>query len=686
VADVTARFAEAVRKHQAGDVAGAEELYRAVVRDDPSYAPAWCNLGVLQVKAGRPADAEQSYLQALAAVPGQPDAHFNLGNLYRRLGRFHDAGVQYLACLKADPRHTNAGFNLGLSLVSLGDLVNAVRCFQDVLKIDPNFHDAYGRLGDTYLRSGKTDDAIAAFQQYIARVPDDPRGPNNLALALSGSGKYAEAMEILQSLIRKHPGYAEAHNTLAVACEALGRKDEALTHYEEAVRLKPEFSDAWSNRGINLMEQGQADEAVASLRKSLEIRPDAPAIHSNLLLALNYSSRITPAEVAAEHRNWGERFGLPVPASPIPRNPSPNRTLNIGYVSSDYRNHTVASFIELLLRHHDRSQFRVTAYPSVFRPDDTTARLKTLADDWKPIAGLSDEQAADQIAHDNIDVLVDLGGHTAGNRLLAFAHRPAPIQLTVFGYPNGSGLAAMDYRVSDAVSDPPGRTDSLYVEKILRLPDLAWAYQPPTDAPDPGPLPSESRRSFTFGCLNNAAKISDACLSAWSLLLNGVPGSTLVLLAGQSDTGANRLWERFKKAGLDKDRVEMVFRLPRDQYFEAYQLFDFTLDPFPYNGGVTTCDSLWMGVPVLAVEGETYVSRQGLAVQSLLGMAEFVAKKPEGLLEIARAWQKRKPELATIRAGLRAKLAASSLADAKRYVRNLERSIRNAWIEKVASG
>jgi predicted O-linked N-acetylglucosamine transferase (SPINDLY family) len=679
VADVGNLFAEAVRRHRSGDAAGAERLYRDILQQDSTHAAAWCNLGVLAVPSGRLEDAERCYRQALVAVPGYPDAHYNLGNLYRRQGRPREAADEYTACLRSDPDHINATFNLGIALVALGDLDAAARQFRDVLTRDPAFADAHGRLGDTYLRMGKSTEAADAFHRYIELKPDDPRGPNNLALALSGAGKYAEAAGIVQPLLQLHPNYAEAHNTLGVAYEALGRKDDALKQYEDAVRAKPDFADAWSNRGINLLEQGQADEAVASLRKSLSIRPNAPQIHSNLLLALNYTSRVSPREIAAEHRLWGERFGSPVPPPRAPADQDPYRRLKIGYVSADYRTHTVAAFIELLLRHHDRSQFHVTAYANVQRPDETTERLKALADDWRPIAGLSDGQAAGQIIEDQIDVLIDLGGHTAGNRLDVFARRPAPLQLTLFGYPNTSGLAAMDFRVSDPVSDPPGMTEDLYTEKLLHLPDLAWVYQPPTDAPDPGPPPCLNYRSFTFGCLNNPAKISEACLATWAALLNGLPGSKLVALAGQSESGAKRLGERFAAAGIDKDRVEFVLRLPRDQYFEAHQLFDFTLDPFPYNGGVTTCDSLWMGVPVLAVEGASYVSRQGVAVQTALGLVEFVAKTPEDLLSIAQDWLKRKPDLAAIRAGLRAKLASSPVADAGRYVKNWENAIRQEW-------
>ena len=407
------------------------------------------------------------------------------------------------------------------------------------------------------------------------------------------------------------------------------------------------------------------------------------AVHSNLLLAMNYPSRFTPAEVAAEHKKWAAAFAGEPPAPPRPADPNPNRLLKIGYVSADYRTHTVAGFIEVLLSKHDRTKFHVTAYPSVGRGDETTERLKKLADAWRPIMGVSDDQAARMIESDRIDVLVDLGGHTAGNRMLAFARRPAPLQLTLFGYPNTTGLSAIDYRVTDSISDPPEATDRHDAEQHLRLPGLAWVYQPPTNAPAVTPLPSSGKKGFTFGCLNNVAKISDDCLVAWAAVLAAVPGSKLVLLAGQSNAGAKRLADRFKSAGILRDRVELVFRLPRDQYFSAYQSFDLALDPFPYNGGITTCDAMWMGVPVLTVAGNSYASRQGLAVLATLGLPGFIARTPAELAELAKSWSHRRPELAGIRAELRGLMKKSAVCDVAGYVKGFEAEVIKAWKQRM---
>jgi protein O-GlcNAc transferase len=293
--------------------------------------------------------------------------------------------------------------------------------------------------------------------------------------------------------------------------------------------------------------------------------------------------------------------------------------------------------------------------------------------------GLSDSAAAEMIRRDGIDILVDLSGHTAGNRLELFARKPAAVQMTLFGYPNTTGIPSVDYRITDEISDPPGMTEAFYTEKLLRLESLAWCYKPPADAPAVTPLPATKSGVLTFGCLNNPAKISESCLNTWAKLLAAIPDARLVLLAGQSATGAQRLQSRFLEAGVQKDRLELVFRLPASEYFEAHQLLDMMLDPFPYNGGVTTCDALWMGVPVLTVAGGSYVSRQGAAIMTNVGLSEFIADTPQKLIDLGRMWSENKSWLADIRSSLRGQMSKSPVADPKLYLKALEAGYRKAW-------
>ncbi len=682
--DLNAAFADAVAKHQAGDLAAAERAYRAILKGYPAHAPSLCNLGVILVRANRLDEAAECYNLALAATPGHPDAHFNLGNLYRRTNQFQLAADNYRACLAANPAHAAAAYNLGLVLSAVGDLRGAAECFRGVTRLEPANADAHGRLGDALVRSGRSDEGIVALRKALELQPNEPRRLYNLGLAVANTGQSAEAHELFQKALKINPDYAEAHNGLGLNLEALGRKDDALFHYQKAVELKPDLAEAWSNLGTNLSEQGRPEEAIACLRESLAIRPKAPPVHSNLLLLLNYSSNISPEDVRQEHVGWAERYvGATPDPLPVPEPHDPDRRLRVGYISADFRTHTVAGFIETLLRYHDRSRVEVFAYASVLRPDATTEKLRTLADQWRPVGGLPDEEVFDLIRGDRLDVLIDLGGHTAGNRLLVMAARPAPVQATLFGYPNTTGLRAVDYRISDPVSDPPGVAERLYVESVLRLPEVAWVYAPPESAPPVMPLPAASKKTFTFGCLNNAAKISDACLAAWAELLRTTPGTRLVLLAGQSQAGAKRLTDRFAQAGILRDRVEVVARLPKEKYFETYQQFDLSLDPFPYNGGVTTGDSLWMGVPVLTVAGSSYVSRQGVMAMTAVGLPRFVADSPAELVGLAREWAGRRQELADIRAGLRDRLAKSPLCDGPRYVRHLEDALRTVWRQRL---
>lgn len=681
--EVDRAFAAAVAKHQAGDLPAAEKLYRDLLAAVPTHAPSWCNLGVVLIRANRLDEAGACYTTALRVSPGYPDAHFNLGNLYRRVGKLPEAAAQYRGCLAANPDHPAAGHNLGIVLADLGDLAGAEVQFRSQLRHEPRSPDVHGRLGDVLLRAGRIPDAIPVFRTATTLAPADPRTWYNLGLALTSAGDRNAAHETLAKALKLRPDYPEAHNALGLNMEGLGRKDDAAFHYREAVRLSPNFADAWCNLGTNLGEMGRSDEAIECLGRSLAARP-VPHVHSNLLLLLNYSSRLTPEQVFAEHVRWAERYApVTFDVPPVPEPHDPDRRLRVGYVSADFKAHTVAGFIELLLRHHDRDRVEVFAYPNVVRPDATTELLRGLADHWRPLVGLSDEQAAAVIRADAIDVLVDLGGHTASNRLLVFPHRPAAVQVTMFGYPNTTGLRCFDARITDDVYDPPGPTDARSTEPLLRVPDLCWVYRPPADAPPVGPLPGAAQKGFTFGCFNNPAKASDACLDAWAAVLRAVPGSKLLMTGSQSNAGAKRILDRFTQAGILRDRVQLLPRVGFADYLAAFGRIDLSLDPFPFNGGITTADSLWMGAPVLTVAGETYVGRQGVAIQTRLGFTEFVVGSPAELPERAKTWAGRRAELAEIRAGLRERMAASVVCDAVRYVRNLEVAFRRLWQQRL---
>lgn len=667
-------FAQAVSLHQSGDLVAAEGLYRQVIETDPKHAGALSNLGVVAGKKGDHDEAVRLYTAAVAANPNQLDAHFNLGNLHRRQGRPQDAVTAFQNVLRIDPQHPRAYLNLGLVAGEVGDMQASIDCFRRAVALDPSYPDAYNLLGDSLFRVGRAADAVVVFREFVTRCPDDARGHHNLGLALAGQNDTDAAVAALEQALALRPDYPDAHNSLGVTLESANLADDAQRHYREAVRLRPDFADAWSNLGTSLVEQGRVTEAVECLKQAEDIRPD-PRTGNNLLLALCYTSDLTPPQLRDEHTAWAVRYGAAAPVDAPPRRDNPRR-LRVGYVSGDFRTHTAAGLIEHLLTHHDRNAVHVSCYANVPRPDDTTEKLRSLADAWKPVHAMTDAQMAAVVRADELDVLVDLSGHTAGNRLLCLARKPAAVQGTLFGYPCTTGVPAIDFRVSDSFADPPGETESFYTEKVVRLPNVAWVYKPPADAPAVNTLPSQTRRSFTFGCLNNPAKLSDACLETWARVLKAVPKSRLVLMAGRSADAARLLNERFTAFGVASDRLELVYRFPPAEYLEAYQPVDLCLDPFPFNGGVTTCDALWMGVPVLTMAGTDYRSRQGVSILSNLGLPEFVADTPDKVVELATIWSEQRAGLADLRGSLREMMEQSPLTAAAEYVRELEAAYR----------
>lgn len=675
------QFSRAVSLHQSGDLDAAESLYRDILEATPAHAGALSNLGVILSRRNELDEAARCFNSALSVNPNQLDAHFNLGNLYRKQGKLQDAINAYQTALNIQPGHPRVLLNLGLAVSDLGDLPSAIDLFRRAVQRDPGFGDAYNLLGDSLFRMGQTNEAVDVFREYVVLSPEDARGHHNLGLALAARGDAEAALPELEQALKLKPDYAEAHNSLAVALDAVNRADEAITHYRKATELKPNFADAWSNLGTALTEQARTKDAMAALRTSLDLRPDS-RVHSNLLLAMVYSSQFKPEELRDEHKAWASAHATGFAEPPAIIDPDPNRRLRIGYVCGDFRQPTAIAFLELLLTHHDRNRVHVTCYPAIARSNEVAERLRRRSDSWRPIHSSGDPNAVKLMREDSIDVLVDLAGHMAGNRLTAFALRPARVQVHLFGYPVTTGLPAIDYRISDAFADPPGESDNLYTESVFRLPEVAWAYRTPEVSPDVPPLPSLKKKGFTFGSLSNPSKYSDAAIEAWAKVLKAVPKSRLVLMTGRSAEAAGMFVKRFGKLGIASDRIEPVSRLPENQYLEAYQPIDLALDPFPFNGGVTTCDSLWMGVPVLTVAGRDQRSRRGVSILNNVGLPEFIADTPGKLVELAASWADQREGLADIRGSLREMVKQSPLADVKNYVRNLEAAYRQMWAEK----
>ena len=489
------------------------------------------------------------------------------------------------------------------------------------------------------------------------------------------------ALECYAHILAIHPDEPDYLVDAAEINRRAGHLARALELSERALSLRPQDGRAWQVRGSTLEELDRLDEALDCLRHELELKPDNIDGHSNLLFLLSRADLLPPQEVAAEYRRWGELYADPLSAAAQPHAnaPDPDRPLRIGYVSADFRRHAMAYFVEPFLARHHRGAWGVYCYSNCARPDDVTRHLRELAHEWRDIAALSDEAAARMIREDGIDILVDLSGHTGGNRLLLFARRPAPIQMTWLGYLGGTGMAAMDYRISDRYADPEDEADDQYREQLLRLPHSKWCYLPPAGMPACNALPAQSRGYVTFGSFSNFPRISNETLRTWAQLLGRLPGARLRMIGAPGGESLDRMLEIFDAAGVYADRLDLVGRLPLDACLQQYLEIDIALDPFPCNGGTTTCESLWMGVPVVSRSGRSGASRSGISLLANAGLAHLVARSREEYVDIALGLATDLPALAQLRATLRERLRASPLLDAAGFTRDLEALYRDAW-------
>jgi predicted O-linked N-acetylglucosamine transferase (SPINDLY family) len=432
--------------------------------------------------------------------------------------------------------------------------------------------------------------------------------------------------------------------------------------------------------GVALLEQGQAHEAAECFRRAVALKPDFLVAHSNLLCTLLFCPGCDAATIFEEHRRFNQLHAEPLAnlIRPHENDRTPDRRLRIGYVSPDFREHCQSYFTVPLFAAHDREMFEIFCYSDVAKPDHVTARVRSLADAWRSITGLSDQDVADLIRQDEIDTLVDLTMHMEDNRVLLFARKPAPVQVCWLAYPGTTGLTTMDYRLTDPYLDPPGLFDRFYSESSVRLPETFWCYDRPADELDVGPLPALRNGHITFGSLNTFYKMNDALLDLWASVLNAVKGSRIILLAPVG-SARGRVLELFAGRGVAPERVTFVGRAPRAQYLEYYNQIDIGLDTIPYNGHTTSMDSFWMGVPVVTLVGQTVVGRAGICLLTNLGLPKLIAQTAEQYVQIAAELAADTRQLAELRAGLRDRMASSPLMDAPRFARGVESAFRDMW-------
>ena len=644
----------ALRLHRAGDLASAAVIYREILQAVPNQPDALNLLGLITQQSGAHPQAIELFIKAAAASPKNPACPLNRGVSLRALGRQEEALAAFGQALALDPKHAEAHHQLGNALKSLHRFAEAAVSLRRAVELNAKNAVIWLNLGAALIEISARDEAIGCFRRAI----------------------------------KLEPGRPEAYNILGSALLDAGQLGEAKTQLHEALRLRPAYSAAHDNLGRALRAQGRADEALGEFRAALAGRPQ-PGTHSNLVYALNFVPGLLPETIFAEHKRWAAIHTAPLGkgSRAFENTFEPDRPLRIGYVSPDFIHHAVSYFIEPVLAAHDRTRIEVFCYSNVLVPDATTARLRSLSDQWRDIAQLTDEQVAELIRNDKIDILVDLAGHTARNRLLVFARRPAPVQLTWLGYPNTTGLEAIGYRLTDAISDPPDKTDAFYSERLVRLPEVFSCYRPPDQAPLVNELPALGKGNTTFCSFNHFAKINPVVLDLWARLLVRLPGSRLLLKArslADAETAAG-VREAFARHGVAADRLDLRSEeLSVATHLGLYHGVDIALDPFPYNGTTTTCEALWMGVPVVTLAGETHVSRVSASLLTHLDRPEWIASSENEYIEKCAALSADLPRLAELRASQRDRMRCSPLCDKVRFVAHLEDAYLEMWRRRCA--
>ena len=599
----------------------------------------------------------------------------------RRLDAGDAAGAEaaYRELLEQEPGHVEASTALGSLLDDAGRVDEAVAVFRKLVSGDAPTASAYCNLGVMLFKQGSHVEALEHLQHAVSMQPRYAIALDNLGATLAVLERYDEAEQSVRAALAIDERNASAHNNLGTLLMRR-RDDAALASFDRALAIDPTFCDAHVQRATLLREQGRIADAVMSWRRAMTLAPATLQIWSNLVHTFLYSDEVSAEDVLVWHRRFDKVVGFSsadAPTAVVTQRPArePTSRLRVGFLSPDFRRHPVGDFTDQLFEHHDRSRIEVICYHDSVVDDDVGARLGAHAARWIKTSGLRDDELAAQIAADELDVLIDLAGHT-GLRLRLLARRLAPVQITWLGYPASTGLSAIDFRLTDARADPPGY-EALNSERLLKLPRSYFCYRPRDVAPLAGPLPALARdREVTFGSFNIVAKISATTLGLWASVLRVVPRSRLLLKATAFayPSVRDRLRAELGARGIDAERIEMRGWVNQG-HLEAYNDVDIALDTTPFNGATTTCEALWMGVPVVTLEGDRSQGRMGISILTAAGCEAWVATSAGGYVEIAQRLAGDLGALQDVRSGLRAKVGASPLMDGKEFARGFEQTL-----------
>ena len=570
-----------------------------------------------------------------------------------------------------------------LHLYRTGDLDGAEARCRAMVERDPGCGAAWNRLARIAERRGQLAAAEEHFRRAIATLADPAEAHNNLAVLLQRRGELGDSLDHYHRAIALGMRHAMLHSNLGCVLRSLGRLHDSAEEFARALALDDALAHAHSNLGVTLALQGDTAGARAHGRRAVALQPDWDLAHSNLLFCLNYADDLHADEIAAQHRAFGRRHaGRDTGAPARDADDDPDRPLRVGLVSPDLKQHSVAYFVEPILEARDPGAVEITCYSDTPRLDAVSERLRAAADRWRSIHGLDDESVGERVRADRIDILIDLAGHTAGNRMSLFARRAAPVQMTYLGYPNTTGLDSVDWRITDAWADPPGTTESLHSEELLRVAGGFLCFRPRPDSPEPAPPPMRESGQVTFGSFNLPAKISPTTMALWAQILRRVPGSRLLLKGPVFGDAATRAAYERRLAASPLAGCDVVLSGPiadERAHLGAYGRVDIALDTFPYGGTTTTCEALWMGVPVVTLAGRTHASRVGASLLARLGEPSLIADSPAAYVDAAVALATAPERLLALRASLRPRLSASGITDAPAFARRFAEAMRRAW-------
>jgi len=670
----------ALQCHRAGEVERAELLYRRVLEQAPDHGDAMFLLSALLLGANRVHEACPLLERAVRVAPDNALFLSSLGGVYGRLGRQAEAVGVLLMAIARQPDLAKAVLTLALTFEGQGELAAAAECYERARELEPSLTQAADRLAAvTQMQSALVTSVASAPHSESGMNPAELFAALGATLRSNGSADHATAW--YRAALKLNPRSAYVHTALGAIDADAGDFAAAIDSFRRALAIDNTFHPARGYLDTALDETGRYDELEAVYREAIAVCPHDPTAHSVLLFNMQFWPHVSASDILTEARRWNARHARPLAARALPPSPSdrsPERRLRVGYVSPDFETHVLSLFTIPLLQHHDQRGFEIFCYSSAEAPSPETARIRACADIWREVAELDDAALAEVIRADRIDILVDITMHMIGRRLLAFARRPAPIQICWLAYPGTTGLETMDYRLSDPFLDPAGTDTQVYSEETLRLPDSFWCYDPLTDAPVVSALPALTNGRITFGCLNHFRKVNQQVIDLWASVLSAVPESRLMLLAPEG-VARERVCSRFGAAGVTPDRIHFVARCSRLEYLNRYREIDICLDTFPYNGHTTSLDASWMGVPTVTLAGQTVVGRAGVCQAMNLGLPELIAATAEEYVRAASALANDLEHLSALRQTLRTRLQRSPLMDGPRFAANLEAIYRDVW-------